>query len=37
LFAVPDEFHVGGIVGLMVVAAVAYGLFRVAVSHVRED
>jgi putative OPT family oligopeptide transporter len=37
LFAVPDEFHVGGIVGLMVVAAVAYGLFRVAVSRVRED
>ncbi len=36
-FAVPDEFHVGGIVGLMVVAAAAYGLFRVAVSRVRED
>ena len=37
LFAVPDEFHVSGIVGLIVVAAVAYGLFRVAVSRARED
>ena len=37
LFAVPDEFRVGGIVGLMVVAAVAYGLFRVAVSQASAD
>ncbi len=37
LFAVPAEFRVGGIVGLFVVAAVAYGLFRVAVSGSRQD
>jgi putative OPT family oligopeptide transporter len=37
LFAVPDAFHVSGIVGLMVVAAVAYGLFRVAVSQASDD
>jgi putative OPT family oligopeptide transporter len=37
LFAVPDAFHVSGIVGLMVVAAVAYGLFRVAVSQASAD
>ena len=37
LFTVPDAFHVGGIVGLMVVAAVAFGLFRVAVSQASED
>ena len=37
LFAVPEKFHVSGIVGLMVVAAVAYALFRVAVSQASED